>query len=128
MGLLSPISSHTPSDLVETLSSFAPGVTMRRLIEGRAPCCAWPPPPLPNSGPPTGKCWPTCSFGCADRARPRRVITVGYGIQCAAAAVMGATHLPVAAVLFLIAAVAFTTPAVSGASNRLIAERLTGDA
>ncbi|MEU5183136.1 hypothetical protein [Streptomyces longwoodensis] len=41
---------------------------------------------------------------------------------------MGATHLPVAAVLFLIAAVAFTTPAVSGASNRLIAERLTGDA
>lgn len=64
----------------------------------------------------------------ADRARPRRVITVGYGIQCAAAAVMGATHLSVAAILFLIAAVAFTTPAVSGASNRLIAERLTGDA
>ncbi|KUN33750.1 hypothetical protein AQJ30_33165 [Streptomyces longwoodensis] len=64
----------------------------------------------------------------ADRARPRRVITVGYGIQYAAAAVMGATRLSVAAVLFLIAAVAFTTPAVSGASNRLIAERLTGDA
>jgi predicted MFS family arabinose efflux permease len=64
----------------------------------------------------------------ADRARPRRLVTAGYGLQCAAAAVMGVVHLPVAAILVVIAVVACLTPAFSGVTNRLIAETLTGDA
>ncbi|KAF5991115.1 MFS transporter [Streptomyces sp. WAC00263] len=64
----------------------------------------------------------------ADRARPRRLVAAGYGLQCAAAAVMGVAHLPVAAILVVIAAVACLTPAFSGVTNRLIAETLTGDA
>ncbi|MFJ4831804.1 MFS transporter [Streptomyces sp. NPDC088747] len=64
----------------------------------------------------------------ADRARPRPLITAGYGLQFAAAAVMGIVHLPVAVILVLLAAVACLTPVSSGATNRLVAETLTGDA
>ncbi|MET7354378.1 MFS transporter [Streptomyces mirabilis] len=64
----------------------------------------------------------------ADRARPRRLVTAGYGVQCAAAAVMGVVRLPVAAILVVIAVVACSIPAFSGVTNRLIAETLTGDA
>jgi predicted MFS family arabinose efflux permease len=64
----------------------------------------------------------------ADRGRPRRLVTAGYGLQCAAAAVMGVAQLPVAAVLMLLAAVACLTPVFSGVTNRLVAETLTGDA
>ncbi|MFD7502303.1 MFS transporter [Streptomyces sp. NPDC059850] len=64
----------------------------------------------------------------ADRLRPRRLIIAGYGFECAAAATMGLTHLPVTAILLLIAAVACLTPVFGGVSNRLVAETLSGDA
>lgn len=64
----------------------------------------------------------------ADRARPRRLLVAGHALQCAVAATMGVTHLPVAAVLVLIAAVAGLAPVFSGVTNRLVAETLTGDA
>ncbi|MFF3752494.1 MFS transporter [Streptomyces sp. NPDC002018] len=64
----------------------------------------------------------------ADRARPRRLVIAGHGLQCLTAAVMGVAHLPVAAILVLLAAVAGLTPVFSGVTNRLVAETLTGDA
>ncbi|MGW6740204.1 MFS transporter [Streptomyces sp. NPDC055025] len=64
----------------------------------------------------------------ADRARPRRLVIAGHGLQCLTAAVMGVAHLPVAAILVLLAAVAALTPVFSGVTNRLVAETLTGDA
>ncbi|MFI6338717.1 MFS transporter [Streptomyces sp. NPDC050535] len=64
----------------------------------------------------------------ADRGRPRPLITAGYGLQCAVATVMGVAQLPVALVLVLLAAVSCLTPVFSGATNRLVAETLTGDA
>jgi MFS family permease len=53
----------------------------------------------------------------ADRARPRRLVTAGYGLQCAAAAVMRVAHLPVDAVLVLIAAVASRSRAAGSAAS-----------
>ncbi|MDJ0341214.1 MFS transporter [Streptomyces sp. H10-C2] len=64
----------------------------------------------------------------ADRVRPRRLIVAGYVLEFTSAALMGLAHLPVAAILVLVAVVACLTPVFGGASNRLVAETLTGDA
>lgn len=64
----------------------------------------------------------------ADRLPPRRLIASGYLLECAVATVLGSVHLPVAASLGLVALVAMVTPIFGGASNRLVAETLHGDA
>ncbi|MCZ4121699.1 MFS transporter [Streptomyces sp. H39-S7] len=64
----------------------------------------------------------------ADRVRPRRLIAAGYLLEFAAATAMALAHLPVVFILLLVAVVAFLTPVFQGASNRLVAETLTGDA
>jgi len=64
----------------------------------------------------------------ADRLRPRPLLTVGFLMQCAAAALLGAVRMPTAAALGVVAAVAVMTPVFSGASSRLAAEFLSGDA
>jgi MFS family permease len=63
----------------------------------------------------------------ADRLRPRRLIAVGYVIECAAAVGLALLPLPVAASLAIVAAVGAFTPIFGGASARLIAEVLPGD-
>lgn len=68
-------------------------------------------------------------FGAlADRLRPRPLLTVGFVVQCVAAAVLGTVRMPTAAALGVVAAVAVVTPVFSGASSRLAAEFLSGDA
>ncbi|TDD63606.1 MFS transporter [Actinomadura rubrisoli] len=64
----------------------------------------------------------------ADRMRPRPLIWGAYALEACAAAVLGVADLPVAAALALVAAVACATPVFAGASNRLVAEVLDGDA
>ncbi|MFJ8828342.1 MFS transporter [Streptomyces sp. NPDC102467] len=64
----------------------------------------------------------------ADRVRPRGLVVAGHVLQCGAAAVLGTVHLPVPAVLALVAAVAALTPVSTGAVNRLVADTLAGDA
>lgn len=64
----------------------------------------------------------------ADRVRPRPLITAGYGLEAATAAVLALAGLPVAASLALVAAIACLTPVFGGASSRLMAEVLDGDA
>ncbi|MFC1429904.1 MFS transporter [Streptacidiphilus sp. N1-3] len=66
--------------------------------------------------------------GLADRIRPRRLISAGYALSCAVAVLLGLAPLPVQAVLLLVAVLALLTPVFSGASARLVAEALTGDA
>ncbi|XVV17017.1 MFS transporter [Actinoplanes sp. CA-131856] len=63
-----------------------------------------------------------------DRLPARRLITIGYAVEAALAALLGLAHLPVAASLLLVALVATGTPVFAGAAARVIAERLTGDA
>jgi predicted MFS family arabinose efflux permease len=68
-------------------------------------------------------------FGAlADRLRPRRLIVAGYLLECATAATLALARLPVGLCLLLVAGVAALTPVVGGASSRLVAELLTGDA
>jgi MFS family permease len=64
----------------------------------------------------------------ADRLSPRRLITAGYLLEAATATVLGALVLPVGVSLALVALVAAVTPVFGGASSRLVAEVLTGDA
>lgn len=64
----------------------------------------------------------------ADRIRPRRLIAAGYGLEALSAALLGLAHLPVAASLAVVAGVACLTPVFGGASTRVVAEVLTGDA
>ncbi|WP_144126980.1 MFS transporter [Catellatospora sichuanensis] len=64
----------------------------------------------------------------ADRLRPRPLIVTGFLLDAAAAAALALLPLPVGASLALLAAVAVFGPVFNGASNRLIAEQLTGDA
>jgi MFS family permease len=64
----------------------------------------------------------------ADRVRPRRLIVAGYALECATAAMLALAHLPVWSSLLLVAVVAALTPVFGGASARLVAEVLTGDA
>ncbi|WP_037571057.1 MFS transporter [Phaeacidiphilus oryzae] len=68
-------------------------------------------------------------FGAlADRLPPRALITCGYLLEGAASALIALTRMPVWAALGLIALVALGTPVFSGASGRLVARWLTGDA
>ena len=68
-------------------------------------------------------------FGAlADRLAPRRLIVGGYLLECAVAAALALGHLPVGVSLALVAVVATLSPVFNGASNRLVAESLTGDA
>jgi MFS family permease len=64
----------------------------------------------------------------ADRIRPRPLITAGYGLEAATAAVLALAGLPAGASLAVVAAIACLTPVFGGASSRLIAEALSGDA
>lgn len=64
----------------------------------------------------------------ADRLPPRGLIISGYLLECAVATVLGTVHLPVAVSLALVGLVAMLTPIFAGASNRLVAETLRGDA
>ncbi|MEV4537826.1 MFS transporter [Asanoa sp. NPDC049518] len=64
----------------------------------------------------------------ADRLRPRPLIVAGFGAECAAALVLALVPLPTWARLALVAAVAIGTPVFMGASSRLVADVLTGDA
>ena len=64
----------------------------------------------------------------ADRVRPRQLITTGYSLEAATAAALALAGLPVWASLALVAVVAGLTPVFGGASSRLVAEVLTGDA
>lgn len=64
----------------------------------------------------------------ADRLRPRALITCGYLLEGAVALVLALLPLPVPASLGLVALVALVTPVFNGASGRLVARWLTGDA
>ncbi|QKW23388.1 MFS transporter [Kitasatospora sp. NA04385] len=64
----------------------------------------------------------------ADRLRPRALITAGYLLDAAAAALLALVRMPVAASLLLVGAVAVLTPLFNGASGRLVAQTLHGDA
>ncbi|MFJ3640122.1 MFS transporter [Streptomyces sp. NPDC090108] len=64
----------------------------------------------------------------ADRLPPRAVIACGYLLEGAVAALLGLVRLPTAAGLALVALVALAAPVSTGASARLIARWLTGDA
>ncbi|MFD0690374.1 MFS transporter [Actinomadura fibrosa] len=64
----------------------------------------------------------------ADRLRPRPLIWGAYALEAAAGAVLGLLEVPVAAALVLVAVVACATPVFAGASNRLVADALEGDA
>ncbi|MDG4824779.1 MFS transporter [Asanoa sp. WMMD1127] len=64
----------------------------------------------------------------SDRLRPRPLIVAGYGAECLAALALALAPLPTWARLALVAAVAIGTPVFNGASSRLVADVLTGDA
>jgi MFS family permease len=64
----------------------------------------------------------------ADRVRPRPLITAGYGLEAATAAVLALAGLPAGASLALVAGIACLTPVFGGASSRLMAEALDDDA
>jgi predicted MFS family arabinose efflux permease len=64
----------------------------------------------------------------ADRLPPRAVITGGYAAECVTALLLALVRMPIAASLGLVALVALATPVFSGASNRLVAHWLRGDA
>lgn len=68
-------------------------------------------------------------FGAlADRLRPRPVIAGAYAAECLAGLLLATGRLPVGASLALVAVIATMTPVFSGASARVTAELLTGDA
>ncbi|MFI1186943.1 MFS transporter [Streptomyces californicus] len=64
----------------------------------------------------------------ADRLPPRALITGGYAVTCAAALLLALVRMPVAACLGVVALVALATPVFHGASSRLVAQTLKGDA
>ena len=64
----------------------------------------------------------------ADRLRPRPLLTAGFLLQGAVAAVLGLVRMPTSAALGVVAAVAVLTPVFGGATGRLAADFLTGDA
>ncbi|MFE1949636.1 MFS transporter [Streptomyces sp. NPDC059524] len=64
----------------------------------------------------------------ADRLPPRALLTGGYAFECAAALLLALVRMPIAASLGVVALVALATPVFSGASSRLIAQALEGDA
>ena len=64
----------------------------------------------------------------ADRLPPRGLIAGGYALECAAALLLALLRMPIVASLGIVALVAFATPVFSGASSRLVAHWLKGDA
>ncbi|MFD8013886.1 MFS transporter [Streptomyces sp. NPDC058955] len=64
----------------------------------------------------------------ADRLPPRALIAGGYALECAAALLLALVRMPIAASLGVVALVALATPVFSGASSRLVAQWLEGDA
>jgi predicted MFS family arabinose efflux permease len=64
----------------------------------------------------------------ADLMRPRVLIVTAYVLEFVTGLVLGLVHLPVWVALLAVAAVAAFTPVFAGASNRLVASVLTGDA
>jgi len=64
----------------------------------------------------------------SDRLAPRALITAGYAVECVAALALALIAMPAAVSVLVVAGVAVLTPAFNGASARLIADRLTGDA
>ena len=64
----------------------------------------------------------------ADRLRPRPLIVAGYLAECAAAVALATVPMPIWLSLVVVAVVAAGTPVFAGASGRLVAEVLTGDA
>jgi predicted MFS family arabinose efflux permease len=68
-------------------------------------------------------------FGAvADRTRPRRLIVLGYVVECATAVALAAFRLPAGLSLAIVAAVACFVPVFGGASARVVANALRGDA
>jgi MFS family permease len=64
----------------------------------------------------------------SDRLRPRPLIVSGYLVESAAALALATVPMPTWFALVLVAAVAAGTPVFGGASSRLVADVLTGDA
>ncbi|MFJ9106553.1 MFS transporter [Streptomyces sp. NPDC102283] len=64
----------------------------------------------------------------ADRLPPRALITGGYAVTCATALLLALVRMPVAASLGVVALVSLATPVFHGASSRLVAQCLDGDA
>ncbi|MFF9702544.1 MFS transporter [Streptomyces griseofuscus] len=64
----------------------------------------------------------------ADRLPPRALIAGGYALECAAAVLLALVRMPIAASLGIVALIALATPLFSGASSRLVARWLEGDA
>ncbi|MFF0388838.1 MFS transporter [Kitasatospora sp. NPDC004615] len=64
----------------------------------------------------------------ADRFPPRALIAGGYLLEGTAAALLALVRMPVAAGLAVVAVLALATPAFGGASARLVARWLSGDA
>ncbi|MFB8140672.1 MFS transporter [Streptomyces parvus] len=64
----------------------------------------------------------------ADRLPPRALITGGYALTCTAALLLALVPMPVAASLGVVALVSLATPVFHGASSRLVAQSLEGDA
>ncbi|MFJ4724685.1 MFS transporter [Streptomyces luteogriseus] len=66
----------------------------------------------------------------ADRLAPRALIAGGYALECAAALLLALMPMPmpIAASLGVVALVALATPVFGGASSRLVAQWLKGDA
>ncbi|WP_404952202.1 MFS transporter [Streptomyces sp. ARC12] len=64
----------------------------------------------------------------ADQLPPRALITGGYALTCATALLLALVRMPVAASLGVVALVSLATPLFHGASSRLVAQSLEGDA
>ncbi|MEU9098526.1 MFS transporter [Streptomyces sp. NPDC048361] len=64
----------------------------------------------------------------ADRLPPRALITGGYALTCATALLLALVRMPSAASLGVVALVSLATPVFHGASSRLVAQSLEGDA
>ncbi|NEB88031.1 MFS transporter [Streptomyces anulatus] len=64
----------------------------------------------------------------ADRLPPRALITDGYALTCATALLLALVRMPVVASLGVVALVSLATPVFHGASSRLVAQSLEGDA
>ncbi|MFI0875482.1 MFS transporter [Streptomyces parvus] len=64
----------------------------------------------------------------ADRLPHRALITGGYALTCATALLLAVVRMPVAASLGVVALASLATPVFHGASSRLVAQSLEGDA
>lgn len=64
----------------------------------------------------------------SDRLRPRALIAGGYALEGVAVSAIALFRLPVLVNLLIVGVVAVLTPVFTGASSRLVAELLSGDA